>query len=302
MRGDVRSVRRAHGAFLDALRVRSAPLVLFVGLLLSSACSPSQRGPSTPAFDESTLVVPRLDGGGSMEPNGSNGGVRFGRVPPRVGSRWSVNVQARSTTGDPQGGVQVSEYVSSYTVEILGANGPAPSRVRLVFEKNVQRYQGVDKATVVDGKTYVVDATPPHVRDDAGAPALEEERERVLDMFPDLGTRPQIDQVLPDGAMALGDERNELAGAILRVIHPRAWSLEKGSAVLARTDGDDAVFTIALDATGTNGLRIDVKGEARIRLRDARLGMIALEGTYEQAKGRASDPGTFVLRRTVRDL
>jgi len=268
---------------------------LALGLALS-ACSPAA---SSPPVVEPALDVPRLDGG-SVSP--STGGIRFGRVPPVVGARWGVSVEARSALADPQGGTQVSEYISSYTVEVLATNGPAPSRVRLAFDKNVQRYQGIDKATAVEGKSYVVVDAPPHVRDDAGGAASEDEAQRVLDMFPDLGTRTQIDQVLPDAAMEIGDSRNELAGAVLRVIHPRAWTLNAGTAVLARTDGQEAVFTIAIDATGTNGLRMDVTGEARVRLRDARLSRISLDGTYVPTNDSALERGTFALRRIVRDL
>lgn len=237
----------------------------------------------------------------------ASGGVRFGRVPATVGSRWKVLVSARSTAADPQGGMQLSEYVSAYDVEILAIDGPAPSRVRVAFERNVQRYQGADKPTAVDGKTYDVDARASHdgrwtVRDGSGGAASEEEAERVRDVLPDLGTRTQVDQILPDVAMAIGEARNELAGAILRVIHPRAWTLNEGTAVLVRTDADDAVFAVVIDATGSNGLRMTVKGEARVRLRDARLVQIVLDGSYDHAAGNASDPGTFSLRRTVSDF
>jgi hypothetical protein len=235
--------------------------------------------------------------------------VRFGRPKPTIGSRWRVVVSAKSNTSDPQGGVQRSEYLSAYTVEVLGTNGPAPSHVRIAFEQNVQRYQGIDKATVVDGKTYILDTDlPPDgssrspVRDASGMAPSAEETERVLDVLPDIGTRTQIDQVLPDAAMAIGEARHELAGAILRVIHPRAWTLNDGTAVLVRTDGDEAVFAIGIDATGSNGLRMVVKGEAKVRLRDARLTQIAVDGSYDLPKGSASDPGTFSLRRTATDL
>lgn len=277
--------------------VRSISLAALA--LAVSACSPAATAPPPV---EPTLDVPSLHTRASEPPGG---GIRFGRVAPVVGARLRVAVQARSAASDPQGGAQLSEYISVYTVEILGTNGPAPSRVRLAFEKNVQRYQGVDRATVIDGKTYIIDADAPHVRDASGGAAAEEEAQRVLDVVPDLGTRTQIDQVLPESAMAIGDERHELAGAILRVIHPRAWSLVKGTAVLSRTETEEAVFAIALDATSESGLHMDVKGEARVRLRDARLTSIVLDGTYhhgEHANGSSSDPGMFSLRRTVSDL
>ena len=285
MRGIVRSVRA------DVL------------VLAIAACSPAAN-PAPVASPE--LDVPRLDGG-VAEPVIE--GVRFGRMKPSVGARWQVRVSATSATADPQGGMQTSEYVSVFTVEVLGTNGPAPSQVRLDFEKNVHRYQGVDTPTVIDGKAYILDTNVAPdgpgrspVRTESGAAPSAEEIERVLDVFPDIGTRTQIDQVLPDAAMKIGEARDELARAILRVIHPRAWTLNAGSAVLARTEGDDAVFAVSIDATGSNGLRMAVKGETNVRLRDARLMRIALDGTYDLATPGRSDPGTFSLRRTVTDL
>lgn len=297
--------------------------VLFAGAIssfalvfcgVSTSCTPAPTSPIV--APSTTLEVPRIaDGGAGAEPAVTKNGVRFGRVPPAVGVKWAVTVDARSEASHPDpsapGGasVQLSEYVSEYTVEILEVNGPAPSKVRLAFEKNVQSYQGNDKATSIDGKTYVVQAIEPHVLDTSGTGALEEEAQRVLDVFPDLGTRTQIDQVLPDIAMQFGEERHELAGAVLHVIHPRAWTLTRGTAVLSRVDEADpkngpvGVFAITIDARGQSGIRMDVKGEARIRLRDARLVGIALDGTYDHPKGAlATEPGKFALRRTVRDL
>jgi hypothetical protein len=266
------------------------------------ACSPAAG--TRPVVDPPTLEVPRLaNGNADSSLLSSGGGARFGRAPITVGSKWAVTTDAQSAVSmaDPQGvQVQVSEYVSRYSVEILAVEGPAPTRVRLSFQKNVQRYQSIDKPTVIDGKTYVVDRTPPHVRDEAGAQASEEETQRVLDVFPDLGTRTQIDQVLPESAMQIGQERHELADAILRVIHPRAWTMTKGTASLARTEGEDAVFDVTLDANGQSGVHMEVKGEARVRLRDAKLVSITLAGAYTYATDK--DPGTFTLKRTVRDL
>jgi hypothetical protein len=218
-----------------------------------------------------------------------------------VGDRWKVSVLAQSSAkaGDPPE-MQVSEYVSEYSVKILETNGPAPSRLALSFETNMYRYQQRGAMpTVIDGKQYIVDANAPHVRDPLGAAAPAEEVQRVLDVVPDLGTRTQVDQLLPESAMAIGEARDELAGGILRVIHPRAWTLEKGTAVLERTVDEEAVFSITLDATGGNGIRMDVKGEARVRIKDARLTSIALDGTYTHA---SDEPGTFTLRRFVKDL
>lgn len=207
-------------------------------------------------------------------------------------------------TGDPPE-VQVSEYVSEYSVEILATNGKAPSRIAVSFHVNRYRYQQQStKPTVIDGRDYIVDVAAPHVRDRLGGAAPEEEAQRVLDIFPELGTRTEVDQLLPDVEMAIGESRDEIAGGILRVIHPRAWTLETGTAVLARIRPgrsgveDEAVFALTLDATGQTGVKMTVKGEAGVRLKDARLTSIALDGTYVQG---TDEPGTFTFRRIVRD-
>ena len=46
--------------------------------------------------------------------------------------------------------------------------------------------------------------------------------------------------------------------------------------VAARTEGEDAVFDVTLDANGTSGVHMEVKGEARVRLRDAKLASLSL--------------------------
>jgi hypothetical protein len=214
---------------------------------------------------------------------------------------WRVVVHASSRSDDPQGGEQVSTFESEIRVEVVAVDGPAPSRVRMRFLRNVQTYQGQEKPTVVDGKEYFVDARAPHVRDAANAPAPEAEAQRVLDVFPDLGTRTRVDEVLPDDAMRLGERRDDLAAAVLRVIHPRAWTLHAGTATLARVDGEHAVFTLTLDASSDGGLRMNVAGEARVGLRDAQLAELSLDGSYETKKdaGVAEAPGTFSLRRVV---
>jgi len=284
-------------------------VICSVGLataFLLISCSPAATTSSHNAAPiEVALEVPKIDGGNTESPGAIENGVRFGRTLTTVGSKWTVDTDARSsvTLVDAQGqpDLQLSEYISRYAVEVLAVEGPAPTRVRLSFQKNVQRYQNVDKATVIDGKTYVLDrATQPQVRLEDGSPATEDESQRVLDVFPDLGTRTQIDQVLPDGVMTFGQDRHELAEAILRVIHPRAWTLVKGTATLLRAEGStDAVFDVALDAKAQSGVHMDVKGEARVRIRDAKLVAISLSGSYLTGKGES--PGAFTLKRTVRD-
>ena len=252
--------------------------------------------------------MPRLEAGVARAP--SAGGVHFSHPAPVAGTAWSVSVDATSQSVDSPdagGGEQHSTYHSVYRIEILTVDGPAPSRVKLRFLRNVHTYQGAETPTVIDGKEYVVDARAPHVRDaTTGAAAAEEESRRVLDVFPDLGTRTRIDEVLPEDAMGIGDRHDELATAILRVIHPRAWTMRVGSATLTRVDGDHGVFTVSLDASSDAGLRLEVAGEAHVRLADARLSDLTLAGRYERlpakdAKnaGPIEPPGAFTLRRRV---
>ncbi|MDB4934791.1 MAG: hypothetical protein JWP87_1763 [Labilithrix sp.] len=266
-----------------------------LAMLVGHGCT-TQRSASDPRVALATpeLTIPPLDAGTYAAPD-APGSVRFGHPVPGTGAAWDVSVRARSHSED-----QESTYESDYRVEVLAVDGPAPSRVRLHFTRNVHVYQGQEKATVIDGREYVVDARAPHVRDANGNAAPEPETERVLDVFPDLGTRARIDEVLPDAAMKVGDRRDELAAAILRVIHPRAWTLGSGTALLADAGRDHARFAVTLDATSSSGLHMLLTGDANVRLRDSRLEELTLEGRYEQTtKGRTDPPGSFVLTRRI---
>jgi hypothetical protein len=278
---------------------------LRVGQILASlvisagACATPPRPPPPP-----DLVIPRLDRDAGTAALGGDG-VRFGHPPAAVGMAWTVELRATSRSADGPinpsgGGEQVSVYESTYRVDVLEVAGPAPSRVKLRFLRNVHFYQESPLPTAIDGKEYIVDARAPHVRDATGAAVPTAESERVLDIFPDLGTRARIDEVLPDEALAIGARRDELAGAILRVIHPRAWTLRAGTATLVRVEGAHAVFEISLDAASESGLRLEVHGEARVRREDARLSELVLRGGYEpKDRGSTDPPGSFEMRRTV---
>ncbi len=274
---------------------RRAAWLAVLACIAGASCSPA--GPPAQAVvpTEVPLEVPRLGDAGASS---SSGGIRFGRVPSKAGDRWSVSVRAESRMEEAQSGEQRSGYESDFEVEVLETNGVAPSRVRLRFVRNVNVYQGADKPTAIDGKTYVVDARPPHVRDRADGAAPEDEAQRVLDVFPELGMRTGIDQVLPDEAMHVGERRDDLAGAVLSVLHPRAWNLRSGTATLARVDAGEAVFATTLDATSGSGVHMVVSGDVRVRIRDARLTAIALHGTYDLGP---STSGVVDLRRSVRD-
>lgn len=273
--------------------VRVGQRLLPLALLLAACPAPAA------ALAAPDLAIPRLDHDAGASPSRSGEGARFGHPPPVVGSTWTVETQASSRSTDPGGASeQVSRYESTYRVEVLAVDGPAPSRVKLVVTRNVQTYQEQPTPTVIDGKAYLVDARSPHVRDLANLPVPIAESERVLDMLSDLGTRSRIDQMLPDEALAIGAHRDDLAGAILRLVHPRAWTLRSGTCTLVRVEGGHAVFATELDAASDSGLSLEVHGEARVRLEDARLVALTLAGRYTSADP-ADPPGTFELRRTV---
>lgn len=270
-----------------------------VAIVVGQACAGPRASTIAPSPPE--LLIPPLDGGADVS-SAPTEGVRVGHPVPVPGTAWTVTVHASSQSADTQGGVQLSTYESEYRVEILAVDGPAPSRVRLRFLRNVYVYGEREAPTAIDGKAYIVDARAPHVREAShGGAAPEAEAQRVLDVFPDLGTRTRIDEVLPDEAMRIGDVRDELAGAVLRVLHPRAWALRAGRATLVRVSGDAAVFDVSLDAASESGLHLEVSGEARVRLRDAQLVELALDGRYETTPdaGASDPPGTFSLRRSV---
>jgi hypothetical protein len=261
---------------------------LFLALL---ACTPSgQRKTKT----DDPLVVGR-SAGDAAAPEAREG-VRFGHPPAKVGTRWHVSLDAESHAEDDGGPDQISHYYSEYAVEVLATAGPAPSRMSVHVARNVNTYDYTTARTPVDGKDYVVDVTRPHVRSASGAEAPPEEAQRVIDWFPDLGTRARIDEILPDEAIRIGDSRDELAAAIMRILHPRAWSTESGHAVLARAVGESAVFDVHLEANSQAGLRLWLDGTATVRLRDAWLVDLDLAGRYTESTGVG---GAFKVRRTV---
>jgi hypothetical protein len=244
------------------------------------------------------LVIPALGDGGATAP-AVGLGVRFGHPQPVVGMAWTVTLRAssRSVDGATE---QVSVYTSDSRVEVLAVDGPAPSRLRVRFSRNAYTLDGVDTPSPVDGKEYIIDARAPHVRTPSEQAAPVAESERLLDIFPDLGTRARVDEVLPDDALTIGARHDDLVAAILRVIHPRAWTLRAGAATLARVEGDHAVFTLSLEASSDSGLGMRLEGEAHVRLRDAQLVELSLDGPYElRAPGKVEPAGVFRLRRSV---
>jgi hypothetical protein len=255
------------------------------------------RGPENPASsrDGVSLEVPRLDAGATAAEPADPNEVRFGRENAKVGDLSRQHVLARSHWND-----ETASYESEFVTEVLAVEGPAPSRVKIEFRKN-ENFDNVSRqATPIDGHTYVVDVHEPHVVEAATkAPPSADEIARVMDVLPDLGTRAQIDQVLPDGAMRIGEHRDDIAKAIARILHPRIWSVDKASAALARTENGEAVFQITLEATSSaSGMKIGVKGDARVRLRDARLQGFVLNGEFVRPNG---EKGAFEVTRTVSD-
>ena len=268
--------------------------VALAALLLLVGCprEPENAG-SRGTSQDVTLEVPHLDAGGIVA--SASEGVRFGRENAKVGARSHQHVLAKSVWDE-----QTASYESEFVLEVLAVDGPAPSRVKIEFRKNESFDNVSHQATSVDGHAYIVDVHAPHVvlAGTSAAPS-EDEVQRVTDVVPDLGTRTQIDQVLPDDAMRIGEHRDDLTHAIARILHPRIWSVDKGSAILSRTDHGEAVFQIAMDArSSATGMKIAVRGEARVRLRDARLEGFTLKGDFTRANG---EKGEFSVERRVRD-
>lgn len=256
-------------------------------LVLVSSCG-APRLP--PARDEPPLVIGR-SGGGAAAPEL---GVRFRHPAAAVGSRWRVLLRADSDGTD--GDEQTSAYVSEYRVEVVAVDGPAPSRMKVHVDRNVTFFRGAPTPTPVEGKDYVVDVARPHVRDESGSEAPPSEARRVLDWFPDLGTRTRLDEILPDESMRVGERRDELAAEILRIIHPAAWKLDLGHATLARADSVHAELDVTMEATSETGIKMRVAGVAKVRLADSWLVELDLSGSYEAAAGPT---GKFELHRAV---
>jgi hypothetical protein len=286
------------------MRNSLAPAVFaaFAAAFTLAGCPRSAESPP-PSAAAVELDVPRVGasagagivGGEPTDPNA----VRFGRESAKVGARSHQHVLARSLWNE-----QHASYESEFVIEVLAIEGASsggwPSRVKIEFRKNESFDNVSHQATSIDGHTYLVDVHAPHVLDAAtNAVPSEDEVARVTDVLPDLGTRAQIDQILPDTAMRIGEHRDDIAKAIARILHPRIWNVDQGSAVLARTEQGEAVFQVALDATSSaTKMKIAIKGDARVRLRDARLEGFALAGEFVRPNG---ERGELHVERTVRD-
>jgi hypothetical protein len=214
---------------------------------------------------------------------------KFGARTFRVGERWSVRTWAEGLADDGGGATQSSRYDALLHVTVLsvvggGASGAAPARLEVRFEKSLRAYQHEPKPTDLHGKTYVLDASTETVRDASGAEASANESELVRDAYPDVGTSSRIEQALPDGLLTPGMDAPGLAEAVLRSLHPRAWTFNHGRATFKEVDGEEAVFAIALDTTSARGLHLDVSGEARFRVADRQQTRLVLRGSYEKTE------------------
>lgn len=285
-----------NSAGFSALLVTFAALAALAAVLFQTGCP---REPEKPAAEVAPLVIPQASIVASPSAGDAVDGVRFGREGAKVGDRSHQHVFAKSTWSD-DAGMETASYESEFVLEVVAVEGPAPSRVRIEFRKNENFDNVSHQATPIDGHTYLVDVHAPHVLDArTNAPPSEDEIARVSDVLPDLGTRAQIDQVLPDGVMKPGEHRDDIARAIARILHPRIWSMDKGTAVLARSEQGSAIFQVTLAATSSaTGMKIDVKGDAHVRLRDARLEGFALAGEFVRANG---EKGEFTVSRKIRD-
>ena len=275
-------------------KLRSVGAAVILAILVgqgSPACSPSAPAPRVA---EVALDIPRMDAGNG--PTSAAGRVVFAHPSARVGARWRVTLHAESVSDDASGH-QLTTYDSESLVEVLAVDGPAATRFRVRFDRNVNAYQSAESPTPIHGKTYVVDVSAPHVRDERGAAATPDETERVENLFPDLGTRARVDEALPDEPAKIGDRRDDLARAILRVLHPRLWSADAATAVLGRVEGADAVFLVTLDASSTSGTKMHRAGEATVRTSDAVMSHVVLAGDYEPGAGNAH--GVFKVERRV---
>lgn len=282
------------------IRVGQRLLPLTIAL---AACPAAPLAPAPRSAPD--LVIPRLDrGAGTSEPTGE--GPRFGHPPATVGTTWTVEQEASSRSPDPGGGVgeQRSLYESKFRVEVLQVDGPVPALVRVVILRNVRTFQNRVTPSAIEGKSYVIDALSMNVQSELGDPVGTLDREQLVDLVPELGRRSPVEQALPDAPLPVGARDDDLSRALLRVLHPRSWNFRDGSAVLVRVEAGHAVFRVEIegqaDGLDGNGLKLDVHGEARIRLADSRLTLFSLDGRYELPGAAATNPpGTFELRRTV---
>lgn len=265
-------------------------------ILLVCACEPPPVAPEPAA----PRVVPVVEAPRVTAP------ARFGEARSRVGDRWTVRTRATSRThiGDSGVGPQLTEYVSALEVRVLavaggGEVGPAPTKLALYFLQNERTQQGALAPTALHGRRYVLDAAVDGVRDEQGAEVSADERDQVLDVFPDVGTSARLEQALPGGDLVAGQVAPGLPEAALRSLHPRAWSFEAGRATVARVDGADAELEVTLSGRSQRGLHVTLSGVVRARLSDRRLVRLRLRGPFEGRDAMGESRGEIVIERDV---
>lgn len=215
------------------------------------------------------------------------------RRAARVGDRYRVTVRATSREQASWGFEERTTYDTAYDVEVLATEGSLASRLRVHYDHNVRSSRGVDTHTPVGGNTYLVDATQKlRVLDGGDIGASLAEAQLLADMFPDLGAPGSVESALRDGPVHLGERQDGLARAVARLVHPRAVTLESGSAVLSSIEKDRILFTLDVVLAWTSGSRAPLKGTVALRP-DGRLARVVLDGAFEDGDGGARGQLTY---------
>lgn len=271
---------------------RRVAYLVVVALAACAGAQPALRRED--ALDIPTLAAPAS----SRAPEDAGPSVTIRRRPARAGDRWRVTVKADSREQTSWGFEEHATYDTAYDVEVLAIEGAAPSRLRVHYDHNVRTSRGQETRTPVDGQTYLVEAAQKLRVVDGGELATRpDEAQLVSDMFPDLGAPGSVESSLREGALRVGDRQDGLARAVARLVHPRAVTLESGSATVARLEGDRLELALDMVLVWQMGSRAALKGKALVRS-DGLLLRVALEGAFEDEDAAPRGHMTYVRELT----
>lgn len=224
--------------------------------------------------------------------------VSFAKKSPAVGQKTeetddmdmtlSMNVDAQGT-GKPQKTDTSSDDSVKYTQEVLAASGDSIGKVRASFdkvdEKSKQNGKETKKASVIAGKTYVVEAKNGkiEVSDDKGKAAPAAEAKEVQKHFQSLGKPDPVLAGLPAMPLKPGDKVDSLAKAITDEMKEESDGMKVSdvAVIYKEKSGDDGLFDVTMKMAKEDGamtMAMDLKGQLRVSTKTGLASQMDLKG------------------------
>lgn len=261
--------------------------------------APTQEKPEPPAgpAKREETAAPVMSAAPAAQPaadaTAPADGIVFKKKAPAVGTKVSESkIKTMSLTvtvagakaSDPGVKVKFNEREGvEKTVEVLAVSGISVTKVKVAYKEStkVESKDGAEKTikSPVIGKTYIVEAKngAVSVLTEQGAPVPAEEAKEVQDDFKNLGKQDDMQSVLPETPLRVGDQVDAIAEGLRTKLSSgddgkTKTTVEKSSAKLIKINDKGGtktgVFKIELDVViDKSGMVIRMKMEGEVELR-----------------------------------